>query len=342
MKKIILLLLFLPLLAACHNLEEEFPAYEYSTVYFSYQFPERTILLGNSPMFDNSLDNAHKFKIMGTWGGGYTTKNDVLIDFKVDESLLQGLTFGDSGREVRALPSNYYTLASNQIRIPKGSVAGGVEVSLSDAFFTDPLALDRNYVIPVVMTAVQGADSILQGRADFPETANRVVAADWTVVPKDYSLWAVTFVNPWDANYLRRGKDTITEGSTNRTEVRHNPYVEEDEVIKLNTLSMSRTEFPVTYKDEDGESDLTVSLILEFNDAGNCTISSGSEGVSASGSGTFVELGDKNSWAGKDRDVLHLDYEVDLGFRQYHTLDTLVLRDRGAAASQKTFTVVLN
>ncbi len=341
MKKIVLfLLILLPALVSCHNGKQDFPEFDYSTVYFSYQYPDRTVTLGEITQYDNTLDNQHKVKIMGTWGGGYTTRNDVTIDFRVDSRLCEGLMFEDSGRDVKPMPENYYNLASNQIKISKGSVSGGVEVSLTDAFFADPLALERNYVIPLVMTSVQGADSILQGNTDFPAEARRVVAEDWNVVPKDYILYAVKYINPWDANYLRRGKDVITENGSTRTESRRSDYVEYDELTKLNALSLTEVEFPLPYKDEEGN-DLDVSIVLTFDANGNCTVRSGTENVTASGTGSFVSLGEKNSWADKDRDALYLDYRVDLGSRQYQTLDTLVVRDRGVKTSAQYFTVVL-
>ena len=341
MKKIVLfLLILLPALVSCHNGDQEFPDFDYSTVYFSYQYPDRTVTLGEITQYDNTLDKQHKVKIMGTWGGGYTTRNDVTIDFEIRNSLCEGLVFEDSGRDVLPMPSTYYNLASDQIKISKGKVSGGVEVTLTDAFFADPLALERNYVIPLVMTSVQGADSILQGKTDYPNEARRVVAEDWTVIPKDYILYAVKYINPWDANYLRRGKDEITENGTTITEGRRSTYVEYDELLKLNTLSLTELEFPLPYQDEEGN-DLDVSIVLTFDANGNCTVRSGTDNVTASGTGSFVPLGEKKSWGDKDRDALYLDYRVDLGSRQYHTLDTLVVRDRGIKTSAQFFTVAL-
>jgi hypothetical protein len=259
----------------------------------------------------------------------------------VDQSLCEGVVFEDSGRDVIPMPSGYYNLASNQITIPKGSVSGGVEVSLTEDFFADPLALERNYVIPLVMESVQGADRILQGDSDFPDEARRVVAEDWNIIPKDYIFYAVKYINPWDANYLRRGLDDITENGVKiASETRRSTYVEYDELCKLNTLSLSELEFPLPYKDAEGN-DLNVSLVLTFDANGNCTVSSGTENVTASGSGSFVSLGEKKSWGDKDRDALYLDYRVDLGSRQYHTRDTLVVRDRGVKTSAQFFTVAL-
>lgn len=46
----------------------------------------------------------------------------------------------------------------------------------------------------------------------------------------------------------------------------------------------------------------------------------------------YVEKGEKNSFNNKDRDVLYLDYTVDLGSTVYATKDTLVMRDRQVKA----------
>ena len=66
--------------------------------------------------------------------------------------------------------------------------------------------------------------------------------------------------------------------------------------------------------------------------------------VAISGSGSYVNDGDKNSWGNKDRDALYLNYTIDfsgVGVNlQYSTMDTLVVRDRGVKVPE-TFTPVL-
>ncbi|OPZ94098.1 MAG: hypothetical protein BWY74_00837 [Firmicutes bacterium ADurb.Bin419] len=73
-------------------------------------------------------------------------------------------------------------------------------------------------------------------------------------------------------------------------------------------------------------------MLLTFDNRGNCTITSETSGVTASGTGKFVSKGDKNSWGNKDRDVLYLNYTVDYGDIKSVTTDTLVVRDRGVKA----------
>ena len=58
-------------LTACENADWSFPDYDYTTVYFAYQSPVRTLVLGNDEVFDNTLDNEHKCLIKATMGGVY-------------------------------------------------------------------------------------------------------------------------------------------------------------------------------------------------------------------------------------------------------------------------------
>lgn len=341
MKKICFkLLLLLATLSSCENREWVFPDYEYQSTYFAYQYPVRTIVLGED-VFDTSLDNEHKFKIMATTGGVYDNNKDVTIDVVVDNALTEGLLFTQGGDEILPLPSNYYTLASNKIVIPKGELIGGVEVQLTDEFFADPLALKNTYVIPMYMTNVVNADSILSGKP-LVDNPRRVVAANWSVVPKDYVLYAVKYVNPWHGFYLRRGKDVIVGKSGNssldQTIVRHKQYVEQDEVIKLATQSLGEVALPLVFKNSEGVN-VDVALVLHFDEKGNVTVRAGSDAYTATGSGKFVKKGEKNSWGSTDRDAIYLNYEVDLEEMHIASTDTLVLRDRGVA--METFSPVL-
>lgn len=303
------------LLAAC-NKNVTFPDYPYQTVYFAYQYPVRTITFGED-IFSTELDNQRKCKIMAATGGVYYSKNDVNISIAVDNTLLgNGLLFGAGKDEILPMPAKYYSLADNKIIIPKGSLAGGVEVQLADAFFNDPKAIKNAYVIPLRITDKSGADSVLSG--------------------KDFILYAVKYVNEWHGNYLRRGKDVIS-GSINQTIVRHKEYVEKDEVNKLSTRSMKELEFPVVYKDKDGNN-INCTLLLTFQDGGKCTVSAATANISATGDGQFVKRGEKNSWGNKDRDALYLTYQVTLPGMQVSSSDTLVLRDR--SVTMETFTPV--
>ncbi|VFB13602.1 Domain of uncharacterised function (DUF1735) [Bacteroides heparinolyticus] len=318
------------LFAACENEDWAFPDYKYSAVYFSYQSPIRTITLGEDNSVDNSLDNEHKCQIMATIGGVYKNKKDVEIGIRVDNSLCDGYTFKEVGGDVEPLPASHYTLSSDKIVIKKGEVLGGVTVNLTDAFFNDPKSTKLNYVIPVVMTSVQNADTILQGKTSV-SAPQRTNAADWEVAPKDYVLYAVKYINKYDAHYLRRGVDTYSGGKTG-TEVRHAAYVEKDETISgFSTVGLNKVQWERPTRNAEGKL-IDSKLLLTFEESGNCSIASNSEGVAAAGSGKFVSKGDKNSWGNKDRDVLYLDYTLDYDGIRCATKDTLVVHYRGVKA----------
>ena len=45
--------------ASCYNADKDFPDFEGgTTAYFAYQYPVRTLVLGND-IYDNTIDNAH-------------------------------------------------------------------------------------------------------------------------------------------------------------------------------------------------------------------------------------------------------------------------------------------
>ena len=232
-------------LASCHNQEKIFPDYEGGiSAYFAYQLPVRTIVLGESETFDTSLDNQHKCIIYGTIGGSYKGK-DVIIAIDVDNSLAENVYFPD-GTPVKAMPENYYTLSTDKLDYA-GTHMGGVEVTLTDAFFADPDAIKNTYVIPVVMTdIIKGADQIKTGTPLIEgESPIRTNAALWNVQPMDYTLYGIKYVNPWDGSWLRRGVDVVT-GQDAGTIVRHKEYVENDEVVYLSTESLDAVTIPVS------------------------------------------------------------------------------------------------
>ena len=317
--------------ASCENGDWEFPDYDHTAVYFASQSPIRTITLGED-VYDTSLDNEHKCQIMATMGGVYENTKDRIIDIKVDNSLCDGKKFKDNGQPIVAMPASHYTLSSDKIIIPSGKVIGGVTVQLTDAYFNDPMSPQLNYVIPVVMTHVTGADSILVGKAkEGVASPSRTNPDHWDVLPQDYVLYAVKYISKYDCNYLRRGVDEYS-GAKTGTVTRQEEYVEKDEVINgFSTLGINIVEWARPTKDAEGNN-VDCRLKLTFDASGKCTVTSNSEGVVASGTGEYKDKGEKNSWGGKDRDALYLDYTVEYRGVKCHTKDILVVRDRGVKA----------
>ena len=297
--------------------------------------------LGEDQEVDLTLDNQKRIEIKANVGGLRSNNRDIIIDYRIDNALCDGLTFGDDGSDVVALPSTHYRLLSDKLYIPSGSFMGGVQVEFTDAFFADTMSLKRHYVIPVVMTnIVQGADSILSGQ---PQTDNpdRCSGDDWTVSPQDFVLEAVKYVNCWSGYYLRKGVDKITDNSgVESTVKREAEYVEKNDVAQITTRGLNKCSQAVTIKDASGK-DYTFNVIMTFNDADNtCVLSSDSEDVSITGAGNFVSKGEKNSIGGSDRDAIYLQYTAiinSLGLT-YATTDTLIMRNRGVAPEY--FTVI--
>jgi hypothetical protein len=318
--KYIMLAMLILALIACKNDDVNFPDFDYRTVYFAYQTPVRTLILGEDTESDNRIDNEHKCEIKATTGGGYSNPNNIVIRYAVDNSLVENLYFKENGRKVYAMPVTYYNLSTDQLEIPSGQDRGGVQVEFTQKFFNDEHALENNYVIPLRMTHVEGADSILHG--------------------KDYVLYCVKYINPWHAKYLRRGVDVIVGKSGNevltKTNTRHAEYVEKDEVVSLTTSAYRSVKLTLNAKDKEGLN-IPYTVVLVFDEENNCTITSDdSESYRISGTGKFVEKGDKNSWGNHDQNVIYLDYTVELPQLICHTMDTLVVRNRGVVMEEFT------
>ena len=320
-------------LTSCTNQDMVYDNFEFQSVYFAYQFPVRTITLGED-VFDTTLDNEHKCRIMATLGGVYSNDKNVTINVEVADPLTAGLLFNPAGDDVLPMPSNYYSLLSDKIVISNGQITGGLDVQLTDAFFADPLAIKKTYVIPVEMKKVVNADTILSGKA-LVANPLKALSTDWSVAPKDYIFYAIKYVNPWDGFYLRRGEDIVKGNNGNTTLdkviIRRKEFVEYDEVARINTTSLKGIDFPVTVKDANGVN-INFNLTLTFDENNNCIVSGSNTVFTASGTGKFVKKGEKNSWGSKDRDALYLDYKVNFQDFNVTTKDTLVLRDRGVTA----------
>lgn len=344
------------MLASCYNAEQEFPDYEGgTTAYFAYQDPVRTLILGND-IYDNTLDNAHKCQIWATMGGAYHGRNGV-VNFVVDNSLCDNLFFtdeaGNAADSVLAMPSTYYSLASNQIPYNNDS-RGYVEVQFTDAFFNDPKSVKNTYVIPLLMTSATGIDHILTGTPRDGLNPARTNTSEWNVLAKDYVLYCVKYMNPWQARYIRRGVDKVTENGNTTEFIRkdmslvnsdpgrytENPVNANDEVVSITTKNMKQVVFPVTFKRAGGNAAVSCNLILTF-DGNKCTISSGDDDVVASGSGEFITKGTEQAeykdyqWGSMNgkpvqRDILRLAYDVNFGNGsiKVSTADTLVVQTR--------------
>ena len=340
--------------ASCYNADKEFPDYQDgTTAYFAYQYPVRTLVLGND-IYDNSLDNDYKCRIWATMGGAYGGR-DAVADIEVDNSLCNNLWFVDEGGNpsvpVTPMKKEYYTLLSNTIPY-NGDARGYVEVQFTEEFFNDEKSIENYYVIPLVMKKVTGIDHILTGTPRTGTDPSRTNSEYWEVLPKDYVLYCVKYMNPWQGKYIRRGVDKVTEKGTTKTIVRkdstlvktdlehykENPVNQYDEICGITTKNKTQAIFPVSFQTSGNT--ISCNLILTFT--GNiCKISTEDANITVTGEGEFITKGTEKAeykdyqWGSNNgqpvqRDILRLSYNVDFTDKniQVSTADTLVVQTR--------------
>jgi hypothetical protein len=181
---------------------------------------------------------------------------------------------------------------------------------------------------------------------------SRTNADGWDVLPMDYVLYCVKYMNPWQGRYIRRGVDKVTEKGVTTNVVRkdfslvnsdlehnkENPVNANDEVCSINTKNMTQAIFPVSFKTSGAS--IACNLILTFN-GNNCTISTDDANVTVTGSGEFIKGGTADEkykdyrWGSMNgepvnRDILRLAYNVDFTDKniQVSTADTMVVQTR--------------
>ena len=345
MKKIIILFAMAFSIMSCENQPNDFPDFEAQTVYFPIQYPIRTLALGESRS-DNSIDLEHAFSVGVAIGGMYENKEDRVVDIALAPELVTGVTA--NGLPLQILPSNYYEAVDfSKITIPAGSFSGKLKVKLTDAFFNDPLSTGLNYVIPLkILTSTK--DSVLSG-TPLPEigaAADRRKVDQWMpgFTPKDYTLFAVKYINKYHGTYLHRGVDeTLTaEGGTpvaGKTFTYQADYIEKDLLTLMTTKSLTTGVIDRLGGKNQGAS---FTAELTFNDAAKTiTIASPSGDASLHGTGTFVLADDSKAdvWGNKGHLTLYLDYYYKVGAEFHHAKDTLVYRDNNMQYEQYTITL---
>lgn len=354
MKKSIFSILALgAMMCGCHNSEVDYPDYIYQTISFAYPNPVRTITLGYEADVDNSGDNEHRFMIKAVLGGVNENRADHEVTFRIADELCDGLVF-DNGDSVVPMPKEYYSISSDKMIIPKGKVIGGVDVQLTDAFFADPKAMTVNYVIPVLL--VSSNDSILSGKAkDGVVNPNRLNKDDWSIQPKDFTLYAVKYKNRYDGCWLSKGTDEVVNATNADIEAgkavtdtidRNYKYWEDADLRYFKTLALNKFSYPwstdvsiIQKNGKKGELHLECNMILEVDENGNISITTDTPDVDLKGSGKWVENGEPKAFGDRDRDLIEMEYEFSIEYVSHVPKKTkstyivknkerLVLRDR--------------
>ena len=366
-------------LASCENSEVSFPDYEGGvTVYFAYQTPVRSMMLGTDDLGSTADNDTHTCKIYGTMGGAYNGKN-IKVEVAVDNSLCDNLYFDQNCTQpVVAMPSNYYQLAGTTLDY-NGDIKGGVDVKLTDAFFADPEACKVHYVIPVVMKSQTGADQILTGElAPGIDAANRLDGDSWSVAPMDYVLYCVKYVSKFEGYYLPMGTITSSYNGTPATKnLQYDAWerVPEGEIVYLQTVGQNQVALPFQVTGSktinvNGEDKALSRLykgtaILTFN-GNECSISCSGTGIwehqewddaegkpktitdvvpmSLTGNGTYTEQSDKYLWAAKKRNGLTMKFDAAFDCAEaaaYGMNLDMALQRRGQGNTVEEFTVTL-
>ena len=290
-KMVAALLTLMASFTACENGDQAFDDYEGgTTAYFAYQSPARTIVLGDDE-YDTTLDKAHKLKILATFGGSYNGRN-ATVNVAVDNSLCDNLTFAD-GTPVKAMPKEYYQLSTTAFNF-NGGMQGGTEVQLTDDFFKDPDAVKNTYVIPLVMQNQTGFDRIATGTLKEGKTGSRTNASIWETAPRDYVMYCVKYQNKYSGWWLTN-HNTSTDN------------IEKASQVQITTRTLNSSVYTVEF--QEGSKILKADLLLTFDDKENCTITSLTDGVKATGSGSWADNG-IHSWNNKDRDLMELNAEI--------------------------------
>ncbi len=299
-------ILLLLAIFSCKNQAWDFPDYKFSSTYFPYQTPVRTLELGDDLEFNNSSDQKLQFSIGVAMGGLYNNGKDCKVGYVLDETLTRNL-YTSAGDTLVPLPQAYYTLSpTGTMVIPKGSMQGYIDVQLKDAFLDDPRAFTNRYVVPLRLTSTE-TDSILSGFT-LKSNPDRRIATDWTIVPKDYTLYEIKFINPYHGHFLYRGKDVLSNADGTKVDevVYRNKYVEKNDVVMMTTTGRTQVGLTNMIRMSAG-SPGNFSMLLDFDNNGNCIVKEkpGSPFL-ISGTGKFVKEGDE--WGGKKRNTITLSY----------------------------------
>jgi len=274
-------------------------------VYFANQYPVRTILLGTTWEYDNTLDNEHKCGIYATIGGNTYKSIKGYVELAVDESLVKNLYMEDGITPVKAMPRNYYSLSSSTIGFDNVTT-DGVIVEFSDAFFKDPDAVKNTYVIPLVMTSQTGLGSIKKGKSKDGLSGSRTNPKVWDEQPMDFVLYCVKYMNKYSGDWITNGTNSIKD-------LRIHQNHGEVKGVTIKTKGLNECIFSVSY--QHGSKEYKADLLLAFNADDVCTISSLTSGAAVNGSGYWQSLGAKKEITGYvlDVDLLELSYTIDFG-----------------------------
>lgn len=333
MKKIITIAFTGMLLFSCTNRDIEFDDYDYTTVYFPFQKPIRTLILGDEAVGDNTIDREQAFTIGITMGGVYENEVDRNVTVAYAPELAENLIDAGTGDTLQLLPESYYEAAfldQGQITltIPAGEFSGKTRVQLNDAFFQDSLSTNLTYVIPLRITGAE-QDSVLSGTVASGvalDTADVRDPDQWKTLPKNYTLFGIRYINETHGYYLYRGQrlnlatqDTVTYSER---------FLTDNVATLLTTTSLNEN---VMGHAAGMATDDSFVMSLAFDHENKDVVVSQTDTATADVSGTGVyyskDDGESESYNGNKHRTIYLDYIYNDGTDDYQVNDSLVFID---------------
>jgi hypothetical protein len=344
MKKIITILFTGILLYSCTNRDIEFDDYFYTTVYFPFQMPIRTLILGDESVGDNTIDLERAFSIGVTMGGVYENKEDRVVTIAYAPELAENIINTATGDTLRLLPQTYYEadfldVAQIDLTIPSGELSGKTRVQLTDAFFQDPLSAQFTYVVTLRITNAE-PDSVLSGEVASGVSLDTADVRDpnqWKTLPKDFTMFGIRYINETHGYYLYRGQRvnlTTQEAVTYSERFMTDNMAAVLTTTSLNENIMDRAAGMAT----DGS--FRMKLTFDHNSQGVVVSQIDTTTADVSGIGTYYSKDDSESesYNGNKHRTIYLDYTYNDGADDYQVNDSLVFIDTDVTFEEYTVT----
>ena len=305
--KYIFFVLLLLSLNSC-KYEDFIEDFDYSTVYFAYQKPLRTVF-SNDPSIEIGV----------VLGGKRENKVDEKVNFQIEPELLHNLEYVGE-HKFQLLPEDYYSLSDNNtITIPKGKFLGTIKLVLDkEKFLSDPLATKNTYALPIRITKTT-TDRILTGDDELG------------IESKDYTIIVIKYISEYHGVYYHRGQRAAYDESGNLLDILR--YVKEDEedmyiknlVWNIGTIDASKltTDGVAEYLSSSGDK---YSMILNVNSDNTVSIQDNPIEGSSKISG-IVDLGNSKYDSAKREFYLNYEYSDIESGKRYVMLDTLIYRN---------------
>ncbi|WP_158027194.1 DUF1735 domain-containing protein [Labilibacter marinus] len=173
--------------------------YEYTSTYFSYQYPLRTLVV------EDQKDLKFDFGVV--LGGKRSNNSAETVDYVIDPSLITDIP------ELQLLPADRYTISGTegQLTIPSGEITGRATVTIDKDWFLDQeQATGVVYALPIQIVD-HSTDSVTDG--------------------KDFTIIALRYFNEFHGVYWLNGADKKYNFLSNEVEDEF-VYTSDDEVIR--------------------------------------------------------------------------------------------------------------